>query len=109
MLLSAGNCLISTHCADGSNVCCVNFDLTSGDMKTLATAYSACSGHGKNQSMLVLLTIPVSDTYGRYGKQTQQARVSINVSRQADIKTFRKNTLYPLISPPIPALMQIYF
>ena len=33
--------------------------LTSGDMKTLATAYKACSGHGKNQSMLVLFTIPV--------------------------------------------------
>ena len=80
-------------------VCCVNFDLTSGDMKTLATAYSACSGHGKNQSMLVLLTIPVSDTYGRYGKQTQQARVSIYVSRQADIKTFRKNIVPTYFTP----------
>ena len=26
--------------------------------KTLATAYSACSGHGWNQSMVVLLTRP---------------------------------------------------
>ena len=34
------------------------YKLTSGEMNTLATAYRACSGQGKNQSMLELFTIP---------------------------------------------------
>lgn len=39
-----------------------NSQLTSGEMNTLATAYKACSGHGKNQSILALFTIPKNDS-----------------------------------------------
>ena len=52
--------------------------LTSGEINTLATAYKACSGQGKNQSMLALFTMPATqDNIPLVKKGAQQ---SLNLS-----------------------------
>lgn len=60
-----------------------NSQLTSGEMNTLATAYKACSGQGKNQSILALFTIPKNDSIHllySYFVNTSKGKIEILLS-----------------------------
>lgn len=56
-------------------------------MNTLATAYNACSGHGKYQSILALFTVP-----GRKHKWLRKIVYTVHSSKQ-NTSGYRKNKL----------------